>query len=247
VIAITALAIGVFIAATALTLLLFQYFSTHLGGVPLSTINTINLKPQGDNSVYIGGLVGLIAGLFLFWGSKKILQILLLFTLVGAGVGYLTNKLQEQELMHRKKQEISILFENIEILMRAGLPLQKALLETKDLLVVLRPAIERSMAHWPNTSLILETLRKEVNLPEGDILVSLLTQLNIAGIDKFDGVIQRESQRLEELRAAAERVRIAKKPYWLVFSRTLPVLVIFGMFIGALFIRMREIMPFGLL
>lgn len=245
-IAITALAIGVFIAATALSLLIFQYCSTRLGGVPLSTINTINLKPQGDNSVYIGGLVGLIAGLFLFWGSKKILQILLLFTLVGAGVGYLKNKLEDQEILHRKKQEISILFENIEILMRAGLPLQKALLETKDLLVVLRPAIERSMAHWPNTSLILETLRKEVNLPEGDILVSLLTQLNIAGKDKFDGVIQRESQRLEELRAAAERVRIAKKPYWLVFSRTLPVIVIFGMFIGALFIRMREIMPFGL-
>jgi len=247
VIAITALAIGVFIAATALTLLLFQYFSTHLGGVPLNTIKNINIKPQGDKSVYIGGLIGLIVGLFLFWGSKRILQILLFFALVGAGVGYLKNKLEDQEILHRKKQEISILFENIEILMRAGLPLQKALLETKDLLVVLRPAIERSMAHWPNTSLILETLRKEVNLPEGDILVSLLSQLNIAGIDKFDGVIQRESQRLEELRAAAERVRIAKKPYWLVFSRTLPVIVIFGMFIGALFIRMREIMPFGLL
>lgn len=242
-ITITVLVIGIFIAVTALSFLVFQYSVTRFGGVQL---NTISIKPQGDRSIYIGGLVGLIASLSMFWGSDKILLIMLLFTTIGAGTVHFGHELQKQQLLHKKKREVSVLFENIEILMRAGLPLQKALLETKDLLVVLSPAIERSMAHWPNTSLILETLRKEIDLPEGDILVSLLTQLNLAGIDKFDGVIQRESQRLEELRAATERVRIAKKPYWLVFSRIIPILVIFGMFIGALFIRMQEIMPFGL-
>lgn len=227
--------------------MIFQYVADRFGGVQLSVLNTtVNINSQEDNSLFIGGLIGLITGLFLFFGSRRLLVALVLFTLIGVGGAYIRNYLREQDLLHKKKQEVSILFENIEILMRAGVPLQKALVESKELLTALRPAVERSMAHWPNTSMILETLRKEVDLPEGDILVSLLSQLDIAGIDKFDGVIQRESQRLEELRAAAERVRIAKKPYWLVLSRTLPVIVIFGMFIGALFMRMKDIMPFGL-
>ena len=124
-ITITVLVIGIFIAVTALSFLVFQYSVTRFGGVQL---NTISIKPQGDRSIYIGGLVGLIASLSMFWGSDKILLIMLLFTTIGAGTVHFGHELQKQQLLHKKKREVSVLFENIEILMRAGLPLQKALL-----------------------------------------------------------------------------------------------------------------------
>lgn len=232
---------GIFLATTACAILLMQVITVKFEQIQLnSLIGNLNMNYQRNENpmLYLGGLGGFLVSLFLFWGSKKLLLTLLIGTVVGVAIVYFVQKLQAQQYKHRKQQEVMILFESIEVLMRAGLPLQKALLESKDLVQILRPVIERSMGYFPNTSLILENLRKEIDLPEGDILVSLLIQLNLAGIERFEGIIQRETQRLEEARAANEKIRTEKKPYWLVFSRILPLLVVFGMFIGALFMRL---------
>ena len=76
------------------------------------------------------------------------------------------------------------------------------------------------------------------------MLVSLLGQMDISGQKQFDGILQREVQKLEELNEAAEKVRIAKKPYLLVISRALPVIVILGMFVGTMFMRAKDVLPF---
>lgn len=233
---------GIFLATTALAVLIIQFVSMKYDQLQINTlIGDINISSslESENkNIYLGALAGLVISLFLFWGSSRLLLAILICSVLGAGVVYFVQNLQEQRYQFKKQQEVLILFESIEVLMRAGLPLQKALLESKDLVLILKPVIERSMAYYPNTSLILENLRKEIDIPEGDILVSLLTQLNLAGIERFEGIIQRETQRLEETRAATERIRTARKPYWLVFSRIIPILVIFGMFIGSLFMRL---------
>lgn len=232
--------------SVSISVFLIQYVFSKYEQTKFNFKFSNNIANEAQKNLYIGGLIGLISGLFLFWNSKNILVITVFFIALGVGCAYYLKQLQEQQYYFKKQKEVFILFENVEILMRAGLSLQRALLESRDLVVILKPSIERSMAYFPNTSLILENLRKEIDLPEGDILVSLLTQLNIVGIDKFEGVIQREAQRLEDIRVASEKVRIARKPYWLVISRTIPILVLFGMFIGALFTRMVTILPFDM-
>lgn len=242
---------GIFVATSALMVLLMQYAANKYSQVQISTalagIRITHTKPREKNkNMYYGGLIGIIAGLLLFWNTSKLALAISICAAIGMGATYFVGQLQTQKQKLRKQQEVLVLFENIEVLMRAGLPLQKALMESKDLVVLLRPAIERSMTYWPSTNLILENLRKEIDLPEGDILVSLLTQLSLAGTERHEGIIQRETQRIEDVKAAEEKIRTNQKPYWLVFSRIIPILVIFGLFLGAMFVRMLHIMPMDL-
>lgn len=204
-------------------------------------------KKESNNSYYIiaGTLGGSVLGFFLFYGLPNLLSYIAIF----AGAGYFIVKsiiiAYKNKILRDKQQECRILFESVELLMRSGYPLQKALFNSQNLVNILKPSVKKSLAYWHTGSTnALEILRREINLPEGDILVSLLAQLNQVGINNFDGVIQRETRRLEELQNATEKQRTSKKPYLLVMFRTLPILIILGGFMGALYFRLEATLPF---
>lgn len=192
-----------------------------------------------------GGLGGFIVGILLTHGTPYVSFAGMLTAGLGAGCIETIRRLNKRKILILKKQECGLLFESIELFMKAGTPMRKALTDCLPLANILRPAINKALAYWPaGSNKALEVLRKEIDLPEGDILVSLLKQLNQSGVEHFDGILQRESQRLEQLRHASEQISIAKKPIILTIYRALPYLVVVGTFVGALFIRALENMPF---
>ena len=215
--------------------------------------NVINLlrnavNNQEDNiqnrNIMIGILVVTIPAYILLWGELGFLTMTLVFGMLGAILGVAYTRINDQRLNYKRMREVRILFRSVAILMKGGTTLQNSLIISRKVVELLRPSIDRSLAFIPDTSKVLQSLKREINSTEGDMLVSLLGQMDTFGAEQFDGILQREVQKLEELNEAAEKVRIAKKPYLLVISRALPVIVILGMFVGTMFIRAKDVLPF---
>lgn len=206
------------------------------------TSEAVGLKAV-DRHLRLGAVAGFLIGLLLSWGTR--------YALLAAGFGCavavfaveLATRLYERKQTDARRQEIVVLFDTIELYMRAGMPAQHALAAAKALTPKLRPAVNHALTYWPSGSAkALDVLREEIRLPEGDILVSLLSQIVQSGIENLEGVIRREARRLEQMRDAAEKARITLKPLYLVLYRALPLVASMGMFAGALFMRVSLIL-----
>ncbi|MGB9849132.1 MAG: hypothetical protein ACPLSY_04820 [Moorellaceae bacterium] len=183
----------------------------------------------------LAAVVGAVTGMMLAWGS---LLSVMLSAAAGYGCAYLWAKLKAEREEEARRREVFTLFDTLELYLRAGMPLQHALAAAKVLVPGLREAINAALVYWPSGSeRALETLRRGINLPEGDILVSLLAQINQAGVENLEGVIYRETRRLEEVRETAARVRISMKPLYLVIYRALPLVAALGLVAGTLLMR----------
>lgn len=178
---------------------------------------------------------GAAAGMALAWGSAASV---LLGAAAGYGCAYLYAKLKAEREEDARRREVFTLFDTLELYLRAGMPLQHALAAAKVLVPGLRDAVNAALVYWPSGSeRALEALRQGIAMPEGDILVSLLSQINQAGVENLEGVIQRETRRLEEIRETAARVRISMKPLYLVIYRALPLVAALGLVAGTLLMR----------
>lgn len=208
-------------------------------------LGIIKKRSADKHQIVIGGLLGMTFGIMLSWGTSHVVICGLIFSGLGIGSVVILQAFSKNRITALKKAECLVLFESTEIFLRAGMSLQTSLANSKMLTKLLNPAIDAALAAWPAGSIqALEILRKEVALPEGDILVSLLMQLNQAGTANFEGIIQRESQRIEAMRFAVEKAQIARKPLILVVYRSLPMFIVLGLFIGALTLRAFAQMPF---
>lgn len=239
--------IGAGLAAGGLLYLAFKSVKTPL--LPRINLPSFELTSEAvglkadDRHLKFGAVAGFLAGLMLSWGTR--------YTILAAGFGCavaifvveLATRLYERRQADARRQEIVVLFDTVELYMRAGMPAQHALAAAKTLTPNLRPAVNRALTYWPSGSAkALEVLREEISLPEGDILVSLLSQIVQSGIENLEGVIRREARRLEQMRDAAEKARITLRPLYLVLYRALPLVASLGMFAGALFMRVSLIL-----
>lgn len=197
---------------------------------------------ENNKIVYLGATISVILSISLFWGSRFMVLGTMIFLVLSIILIKYFIHLQENRIERQRRKEVGILFECIEIFLKAGMSLNKALTESREMLNYLEPAVAQSCAYWPDEKRVLENLKKEINLPEADILVSLLSQINLVGINQFEGVIQRETKRMESIKNAREKVETDKKPYILIFSSIIPIVVILSMFVGSLFVRMMDIM-----
>lgn len=206
------------------------------------TSEAVGLKAD-NRHLKFGAAAGFLTGLMLSWGTHYMMLAASLGCVAAVFVIELAMRLHEERKINARRQEIMVLFDTIELYMRAGMPAQHALSAAKVLTPNLRPAVNRALIYWPSGSAkALEVLRKEISLPEGDILVSLLSQIVQSGIENLEGVIRREARRLEQMRDAAEKARITLKPLYLVLYRALPLVASLGMFAGALFMRVSLIL-----
>lgn len=135
-----------------------------------------------------------------------------------------------------EQREILLLFDTIELYMRAGLSMYHAFDAARVLTPHIRGAIGSALMYWPEgTEKALNVLRQKLHTPEADILASLLLQLDQAGIAHFQDIVRREGRRLEQLKDAADRARISNRPLLLVLYRVLPLMACLGMIAGAFF------------
>ena len=239
---------GILIVASSLTFYLTVLISEIVsrGDIPgqiIQLLNSTQDKVENRNMI-IGIILVVVPAHILLWGRFDFFAMTIVFGLAGAILGGAYTRIEEQRNSYKRMKEVRILFRSIAILMRGGNSLQNSLLISRKVVDILRPSVDKCLSYVPDTDKVLDCLKREINSTEGDLLVSLLKQMDNIGAAQFDGILQREIQKLEELSDAAERVRIAKKPYLLIASRAFPVIVILGMFIGTMFIRARDILPF---
>lgn len=208
-------------------------------GFMASILSVVAESPAGRWSVAAGG----IAGLLLLWGTGGEVAGVLGGAVAGGVCYYLWHKSVEDRRTEERRRDIFVLFDALEIYLRAGYSMQYALSVSRSLVSSIRPAINKALSYWPaGAESALKVLRDEINLPEGDVLVSLLAQIERAGIDRLEGVLAREVARMEEVRQAAAKMRIMSRPLYLVIYRALPLLAVQGMVAGTMAMRAFEVL-----
>ncbi|RJX22186.1 MAG: hypothetical protein C4575_01930 [Desulforudis sp.] len=198
---------------------------------------------DSDRASVIAGLIGTIFALLTTWGTGNEATAVCVFG-VGMAVGAkLLFRWRVNGIRSARKRDIIILFETVELYMRAGMPLHHALAVAKVLTPSLRKDITYALGYWPSgPAKALEILRERIDLSEGDILASLLMQIDQVGIEHLEGVVRREGKRLEQMRTAADRARINARPLFIVMYRALPLMACLGMVAGTFFMYAMQVM-----
>ncbi len=191
-----------------------------------------------DNTVIIWTAIGVLFGIVLTWGLNNVVLGAMICGF-WAGVSVIVfREYHRRKTKSARYQECLELFRLVETYMQLGMPLQLALGEAKEILVMLKPAVNKALAYWGmGSESALKVLQVEIDLPEAESLVMLLSQINNSGIKNFDNIIKMEADRLEDIREAAEQMQISIKPLILVLYRVLPLLAILGMVAGVMFTR----------
>ena len=186
---------------------------------------------KGEKLSFISGIIGGMAGVVLTLGSPYMLWGYIGGMLSVMGVIFAINITYRIHLQNLKRKECYILFSAIDRYLDVGLSLRKALLDSSQAIKYLKPAIKRCDNYWSkDPSEALKRLEKDINLPEGSVLVAKLLQLEQQG--KQQGSITREVKRMERLRVKKEKGLLPYKSLYLSLYRFLPIMAIFGLIAG---------------
>lgn len=215
-----------------------------LGGAPLRPRRSFaeKLAPE-DRAALAGCCAGLVLMLLLAWGSRFAVFAAVSGGALGAFVVQVAFRLQREAALNARRREVVVMFEAVDTYLRAGMSMPYALACAKALAPHLSKAVSACLAAWPSgPAQALEILRKKIDLPEADLMVSLLLQIEKAGVMNLEGVVRKEALNLERMREAAARAKIATRPLYFVVYRLLPLLVVFGMFAGTLYWRLLHML-----
>lgn len=188
----------------------------------------------------LGFCAGTVCGVSLLWGTSNVVTDSIVIGAISGAVVLVYTNIYDKMILGLKRKEVRTLFSSVENLMLSGVSFEKALRETSELLNHLKPAVNKSVAYFPNTNEVLNSLREEINLPEGDILVSLLKQLKEVGAGRFEGAIQKEIKVLEDMQASSDKVRIKNVGNAIIIPRIMSLAVIVLMLIGTLIVKMES-------
>jgi len=207
----------------------------------------LNIKPKSinpeDSGLIIAGLIGAIVMGYLAWGTKWLVTAISFGVLVGILVVKGFNRVRGMAFEQSKKREVILLFEACDLFLQAKMSLMYALMSARMITPNISGAINKCLGMWSTGSTrALEVLRKEINMPEADILTGLLVQIDRVGVERLEGIIQREGQSLERLYEATARAKITTRPLYFVVYRILPLIAVFGMFAGVLFWRVINVL-----
>lgn len=206
--------------------------------VPLVGYPSVREWKPDDRIALCAGTAAAVLVTILAWGWNYALAAGLVAGLSAVAVTRLVFRWVNENRGLARHREILLLFDAVELYMRAGLSMYHALDAARILTPSIRTEIGQALTYWPQGSArALELLRRRLNTPEADILVSLLLQLEQAGIEHFADIVRREGRRLEQLKDAADRARVSKRPFLLMLYRMLPLLACLGMIAGAFFMH----------
>lgn len=237
-------AAGLGLAAGAWVLMAVRILGSSGRGAPVRPAEAgVKLKkPRDPRSVQetAAVLAGMAAMFFLGWGSG--FRVIVGLSVVGAVIGLvicrMLFRLKEGAERASVIKELTVFFEAVELYLRAGYNLPQAMRAAALLTPRMRRAVSDCLACWPAGSRrALEVLRHGLNVPEAEILVSLLGQVDRVGLKNLEGVMQREAYNLERLRQLAMEVNIAKRPLYFTLYRALPLAAAVGLVVGPLLYR----------
>lgn len=191
-------------------------------------------------------LISCIIGILFMGLSNGIIRAPLFFVAgftVGLIILSVLNNLKKEVDRGAKLREISTLFEAIELYVKANYSLVQALRSASILTPGIKPYIDKCLDVWPtNPRLALEGLRKDLDVPEAEILISLLIHMEKLGTKDMEGILGREAYNIERLRKMKTEIKIANRPLLLMFYRILPLFSVLGIIIGSLLYRALSVM-----
>lgn len=202
------------------------------------TFYSPTLKNNRNQRIVFGAFAGFMAGLILTTGATYNATASMIFAGLGAAVVEITYRLTLGHKEDKRRRECFLLFTAVEMFVQSGLSIPQALTSAREFTPSLAGSINKCLAAWNRGGVkALELLQKDINLPEGEQLTSLLLQINQMGAKNLQNIIQIESKQLEEKRKALERARITQKPMFLMIYRLMPLVVLMGMMAGVLVTR----------
>jgi hypothetical protein len=144
---------------------------------------------------------------------------------------------------NRRVKEIAVFFEALELYVRAGYALAQAMRAAAVLVPGIRKAVERCLDYWPSgPRKALMVLQRELGVPEAEILVSLLIQIEAVGMKDLEGVMRREARNLERLRRMRAEARLASRPVYIMVYRFLPLAATLAIVVGPMLFRTFTVM-----
>lgn len=159
---------------------------------------------------------------------------------LGMGGSYLVRRSINDMKKTRIMREVAVLYETINFFTRGEgdeqrFTIVQALRYAAAITPTIRPMVQRCINSWAwGPARALERFAKEVDLPEANILSSVLTHAAISGMNYGRSAIEEGSRDLEELRHSLAEIRIANKPMYYTIYRGLPLVAMGGILLGPL-------------
>lgn len=247
----TICATGIFIATVGASLLLYKsrqskrFKSGHNTKLTL-LINEIQFKKNRaiqklkSNKKLL--IIRLITALLFAAGSgrnlKELFQYFVIGYILAIAVSFLVIKTRKGVIKNQKMKNIAILFEAVELYMKGGYSLYQSLMLSRSLVPKLKKEINICLDYWSISSRkALEKFKEALNIEEGEILVSLLIHMEMAGTKDLHGMLSREAFNVERLRRLKNEMSISLRPIYLMVYRFLPLASAIGIITGPLLYR----------
>lgn len=150
----------------------------------------------------------------------------------------LFQKIRNKNIHTRKVKEVAIVFEAIELYMKAGYSMYQAIRTSRFLVTEIRPAIDLCLTHWSaGPKVALTKLQEELNLPEAETLILMLINLENSGSQDMRSAIGGEVFNIENIQKMKANISISNKPLVLMLYRMLPLASVMGITVGSLVYR----------
>ncbi|MBM7854939.1 hypothetical protein JOC37_001319 [Desulfohalotomaculum tongense] len=142
---------------------------------------------------------------------------------------WFSQKLNEE----KKASEVLLLYEMISIYSSAGYSLYEALTVSLYLLDVIKKPLQRCLTNWSyGPSRALEKFRKELDVPEADVLVGIMQRAVVIGAANVASFLSHESETMERIRQYRVERRLGVRPVIQAIYLILPGLALIGVTLG---------------
>lgn len=169
---------------------------------------------------------------------KNMPMFMSLGAITGLGVVVLMQNVKSKNLHRKKVEEIAIVFEAIELYMKAGYSMYQAIRASRLLVKTIRPALDTCLTYWgAGPKVALGKLQDELSLPEAETLILLMINLESTGSQEMQNAIGGEVFSMESIERMKRDIEISNKPLVLMIYRMLPLVSVLGIVVGSLVYR----------
>lgn len=174
---------------------------------------------------------------------EQVPKFMVIGLLLGFGIVLIYQKTRAVSIRARKIKEAAILFEAIELYMKAGYSQYQAIRASRVLVDKIRPEVDMCLSYWGmGARQALEKFQEELNLEEINTLILLLINMESSGMENMQDSIGREVFSIESLHKMKSQIKIANRPLVFVIYRMLPLANIAGIVIGGLLYRTYHVL-----
>lgn len=190
-------------------------------------------KPK-DWYPVMGAFGGMLASLLVMGGSIN-WTVFQFMTLSGIAMGYTAKTFISKETHYSTLRDASSFFKAVAARLKVGYKvpysMQMAVIHTPSL----EPAVNKCLQQWSfGPKQAIETLRKELNVPEVETLCHVLLRAHEAGGEKVAHVLEQGARNIDNKLISMEEKSFAVGKMRYLLFRMLPGASIFGIIAGSL-------------